>query len=123
MVQKTAFTSTALPSYAPDRDPRWYVFEYRVMSLDPEHILSILDRCCDTYAFPMLDNGYLYLAGTRLTLHRSDASWAMVIELFGFSPRSGLPDTHIHTFADQLHDRDPPERYVTREAYKRYLGR
>jgi hypothetical protein len=71
------------------------------MSLDPEHILSVLDRCCDTYAFPMLDNGYVYLASTRLTLHRSDASWAMVIELFGFSPRSGLPDTHIHTFGSQ----------------------
>jgi uncharacterized protein DUF7003 len=38
------------------------------MSFDPERILSILDRCCERYAFPMLDNGYVYLAGTRLSL-------------------------------------------------------
>ena len=30
------------------------------------NILSVLDRCCDTYTFPMLDNGYVYLAATRL---------------------------------------------------------
>jgi len=46
----------------------------------------------------------------------------MVIEVFGFSPRAGLPDTHIHTFASELSDRDPPERYVIRDAYERYLA-
>lgn len=30
--------------------------------------------------FPMLDDGYLYLAATRLCLHRSDTDWALVIE-------------------------------------------
>lgn len=92
------------------------------MHPDPEEILSVLDRCCDTYTFPMLDNGYVYLAATRLSLYRSAADWAMVIEVFGFSPRSGLPDTHIHTFASRLHDRDPPESYVSREAYENYLA-
>src|SRR4051794_16871400 len=46
----------------------------------------------------------------------------MVIEVFGFSPRSGLPDTHVHTFASRLHDRDPPENYVSRQAYENYLA-
>ncbi len=91
------------------------------MRIDSEDILTVLDRCCDSFTFPMLDNGYVYLARTRLSLYRSDADWAMVIEVFGFSPRSGLPDTMIHTFASQLHDRDPPERYVNRDAYERYL--
>jgi hypothetical protein len=91
------------------------------MCSDPDDILSILDRCCDTYTFPMLDNGYLYLAGTRLSLYRSATDWAIVIEVFGFSPRSGLPDTHIHTFASRLHDRNPPGQYVSREAYENYL--
>src|SRR5579864_9151315 len=91
-------------------------------TFDPDRILSILDRSCDTYTFPMLDNGYVHLAATRLSLHRSAANWAMVIEVFGFSPRAGLPDTHIHTFASELSDRDPPERYVIRDAYERYLA-
>jgi hypothetical protein len=69
----------------------------------------------------MLDNGYVYLAATRLSLYRSASDWAMVIEVFGFSPRSGLPDTHIHTFARTLHNRDLPEQYVNEVAYDNYL--
>jgi hypothetical protein len=98
------------------------ISESPAMHSEPEDILSILDRCCDTYTFPMLDNGYVYLAGARLSLYRSATDWAMVIEVFGFSPRSGLPDAHIHTFASRLHDRNPPERYVSREAYDNYLA-
>ena len=89
----------------------------------PDEILSILDRCCDAFTFPMLDNGYIYLAATRLSLYRSKTEWAMVIEVFGFSPRAGLPDTSIGTFASRLRDRDPPERYVDQEAYERYLAK
>lgn len=92
------------------------------MSFDAEDILAVLDRCCDTAAFPMLDNGYVYLAATRLSLYRSVTNWAMVIEVFGFSPRAELPDTHICTFANQLRDRDQPESYVSRDAYERYLA-
>jgi hypothetical protein len=92
------------------------------MSFAPKNILTVLDRCCDAFTFPMLDNGYVYLAATRLSLYRSTAEWAMVIEVFGFSPRSGLPDTHIHTFASTLHNRDLPERYVNLKAYDSYLA-
>lgn len=87
-----------------------------------QEILSVLDRCCEAYTFPMLDNGYVYLAATRLSLHRSLTDWAMVIEVFGYSPRTGLPDTVIQTFASRLHNRDPLERYVNRERYERYLS-
>jgi len=92
------------------------------MTFDPDEILAVLDRCCDAFTFPMLDNGYVYLAATRLCLYRSATDWAMAIEVFGFSPRFGLPDAHIQTFASRLHDRDPPERYVNRQAYERYLA-
>jgi hypothetical protein len=92
------------------------------MTFNPQEILSILDRCCDTFTFPMLDNGYVYLAATRLCLFRSATDWAMTIEVFGFSPRAGLPDTHIQTFASRLQDRDPPDRYVNPEAYELYLA-
>jgi hypothetical protein len=89
---------------------------------DHDVILSVLDQCSDAYTFPMLDNGYVYLAATRLSLFRSAEDWALVIEVFGFSPRAGLPDTHIHTFAGRLHDRDAPDRYRSREAYENYLA-
>jgi hypothetical protein len=87
----------------------------------PEQILSIIDRCCEDCTFPMLDNAYVYLAATRLSLHRSTTDWAMVIEVFGYSPRAGLPHTHVYTFAERLHNRNSPENYVKREAYERYL--
>jgi hypothetical protein len=89
---------------------------------DPDAILGILDRCCDAYTFPMLDNGYVYPAATRLSLFRSPDDWALVIEVFGFSPRAGLPDTHIHTFASRLHDRNTPENYVSAQAFENYLA-
>jgi hypothetical protein len=92
------------------------------MPIKPATILSILDRCCDAFSFPMLDNGYVYLAATRLSLYRSAKDWAMVIEVFGFSPRAGLPDTHVQTFASRLHNRDKPKDYVDRESYERYLA-
>jgi hypothetical protein len=69
----------------------------------------------------MLDNGYVYLAASRLTLYRSELDWAMVIEIFGFSPRSGAPDVTVQTFASRLYNRDPSENYVSDAAYKRYL--
>lgn len=95
--------------------------QFTEMKFSSETILSILDQCCDAFTFPMLDNGYVYLAATRLSLYRSDEDWAMVIEVFGFSPRAGLPDTHIHTFASRLHNRDSPEKYISRERYEQYL--
>jgi len=93
-----------------------------VMNFDPNIILSVLDGCCDSFTFPMLDNGYVYLAQTRLSLYRSVTDWAIVIEVFGFSPRSGLPDTQIYTFASRLSNRDRREQYVNQEAYQKYLA-
>jgi hypothetical protein len=92
------------------------------MPIEADHILYVLDRCCDAFTFPMLDNGYVYLAATRLSLYRTAAEWAMVIEVFGFSPRAGLPDVHIYTFASSLYNRDTPEKYANLEAFNRYLA-
>jgi hypothetical protein len=88
---------------------------------DENEILKALDQCCTDFSFPMLDNGYVYLAACRLSLHRSVTNWAMVLEVFGFSPRAGFPDTAISTFAKALHDRNPPEGYVSADAYQAYL--
>jgi hypothetical protein len=86
-----------------------------------DQILKILDECCSAYTFPMLDNGYVFLAAPRLSLHRSPQDWALVIEIFGFSPRAGRPDVTVHTFASRLRDRDKPDQYVNRKAYEAYL--
>ena len=87
-----------------------------------EDILQILDQCSAAFTFPMLDNGYLYLAASRLSLHRTETEWGMVIEVFGYSPRAGVPDTHIYTFASTLYNRDSPEKYNSRQAYENYLA-
>jgi len=92
------------------------------MQFTAAHILAILDQCSDSFTFPMLDNGYVYLAANRLSLHRSVSSWAIVIEVFGFSPRAKLPNLHVYTFANQLRDRDAPQQYVSTKAYEQYLA-
>jgi hypothetical protein len=69
----------------------------------------------------MFDNGYLYPAASRLSLHRSEDDWALVIEIFGFSPRSGLPDVHVYTFGSRLQNRDHTKDYVTAKAHQVYL--
>lgn len=87
-----------------------------------EQILSVLDSCCDSFTFPMLDNGYVYLAATRLSAYRSASDWAVAIEVFGFSPRAGLPDVHVYTFGSRLVRGKSPADYVTREAFDDYLA-
>ena len=56
----------------------------------------------------MLDNGYVYLAATRLSLHRSAADWALVFEIFGHSPRGLTPDLSIWSFGSRLVGRKTP---------------
>ncbi len=70
----------------------------------------------------MLDNGYLYLAATRLSLFRSAEDWALVFELFDYSPRAGSPSLCISTIASKLRDRDPRSNYVSQSAYDAYLS-
>lgn len=40
----------------------------------------------------MLDNGYVYPAGTKLTAYRDDKRWVLIIEVIGFSYRAGGHD-------------------------------
>jgi len=85
-------------------------------------ILLALEQCCESFTFPMLDNGYVYSAASRLALYRSAEDWAMTIEVFGFSPRSGIPDTHIHTFGSRLVRQRGEADFVSAEAYSAYLA-
>lgn len=95
------------------RTIQWSFTESRfnAMPHDPDSILNVLDECSRVFTFPALDNGYVYLAASRLSLHYSPTDWALVAEVFGFSPRSRLPDICVYTFASRLHNRQPPEMY------------
>lgn len=55
-------------------------------------ILKQLDACARAFTFPMLDNGYVYLADTRLTAYRDETRWALVIEVLGYGAREGGHD-------------------------------
>ena len=54
-----------------------------------EEILQQLDKCATEFTFPMLDNGYVYPADTRMSLYRDEQRWAIIIEILGFTPRGG----------------------------------
>jgi hypothetical protein len=58
-----------------------------------QDILHQLDDCAREFTFPMLDNGYVYLAAVRLTAYRDNARWALVIEDLGASPRASGHDS------------------------------
>jgi hypothetical protein len=87
-----------------------------------KRILAILDHAAAEFSFPMLDNGYIYPAATRLSLHRSETDWALVIEVFGFSPRTGLPDVGVSTFASRIHGRKTAGDFVNERAFQNYLA-
>ncbi len=88
---------------------------------DAADILEILDSCCDVGSFPMLDNGYVYPAATRLCLFRSADDWAMTIEVFGYSPRSDVPSTSVYAFGSRLRDRHP-QLFRTQREFDNYLA-
>lgn len=85
-------------------------------------ILSVLDKTAENFQFPMLDNGYLYLAATRMSVFGDRSDWAIVFEVFGFSPRAGHPDLSVHTIATSLANRNPRSNFVNDQAYLDYLA-
>lgn len=85
-------------------------------------ILKVLDDCARAFYFPMLDNGYVYLAASRLSLFRSSSDWAITLEVFGYSPRAGIPDTTIFTFGSQVVRQRRETDFVNAEAFRTYLS-
>lgn len=91
------------------------------MDWTKERILKTLDECCDQFTFPMLDNGYTYLAACRLSAFRADRFWQIAIEVFGFSPRAAIPDIFIYHFGNGIVRHKTAETFVTPEAFAAYL--
>ena len=72
-------------------------------------ILQQLDHHARQFTFPMLDNGYVYLADVRLTAFANTDFWALIIETLGFSTRAGGADgfsNALYCFGNNLHE--PP---------------
>jgi hypothetical protein len=88
-----------------------------------KEILYQLDTCCAGFTFPMLDNGYVYPAGTNLSAYRDDNRWMLIIEIIGFSYRGGGHDgitNCLHVYGNCL-DYEPGTRnenflYLTGDA-------
>ncbi len=63
-------------------------------------ILSQLDACAEEYTFPMLDNGYVYLADVRLSAYRTERYWALIIEVLGSNYRAGGVFNDLYCFGN-----------------------
>lgn len=87
-----------------------------------ENILEVLDGCADDCTFPMLDNGYLYLAAARLSLHWAPGRWALVTEVFGFNPRAQEADLQVSVFGNCIVARKTRADFVADQAFESYLA-
>jgi hypothetical protein len=71
--------------------------------------------------FPALNNGYVYPAASRISLHRSRKDWSIVFECFGFSPRAFTPYIFVTTFGSRPFARKTPDAFRERRAFEQYL--
>lgn len=83
-------------------------------------ILRILDASAEAFVFPMLDNGYVYLAAARLSCFYGKEGWAVVFEVFGYSPREGIPSTAIISIGEGLIETESAAKFVTPEAFENF---
>src|SRR5687767_13783614 len=75
--------------------------------MSPREILAQLDACASEFTFPVLDNGYVYLVDTRMSIFRSDADWLMIIEVLGVNNErtAGFDSFNncLHLYGSSLH--------------------
>ena len=83
-------------------------------------IRRILDASAEAFVFPMLDNGYVYLAAARLSCFHGMDGWAVVFEVFGYSPREGIPSTAIISIGEGLIETESAAKFVTPEAFENF---
>lgn len=55
------------------------------MTINPENILTQLDKEAESFSFPMFDNGYYYHGDQKLTIFRDNTRWAMTIEQIAYN--------------------------------------
>lgn len=62
------------------------------MSKLSQEILKQLDRRAKEFDFPILDNGYVYPADTRMSVYAAQRHWAIIVEVLGYNPRAWQTD-------------------------------
>src|ERR1700722_9692153 len=76
-----------------------------------QEILDQLDRYAgkEEYQFPILDHGYYYPIGARMSAFRDQQCWAIIYEALGYNPRSdGHAVLAIHPFGNCLKSQSTP---------------
>ena len=78
----------------------------RENGMRPDLILEQFDRAAKNFVFPMLDNGYVYLADVRLSIFRDPKRWMMIVEVLGvYVPKVSGCDVFqncLHIFGSHL---------------------
>ncbi|MGG7566158.1 DUF7003 family protein [Rhodovulum sp. DZ06] len=88
-----------------------------------QDILDLLDREFSAYRVNIIGNGYVFPAKSRLSLYRSAADWAMVVEQLGFmarEPREDGAGVTMQTVGPVLRGRRTAGDFVSEEAWRRY---
>lgn len=62
------------------------------MSRLSQEILKQLDNHAKDFNFPILDNGYVYPADTRMSVYADQRHWAIIVEVLGYNPRAWQTD-------------------------------
>src|ERR1051326_8830794 len=77
------------------------------LNMNPSAILAQLDQAAQDFEFPMLDNGYVYPADTRMSIFRDETRWLMMIEALGVGNRANsgvdLFCNCLHLYGNALH--------------------
>ena len=85
-------------------------------------ILAVLDQGCRDMVFPMLDNGYVYLAAARLVAAPVRGRLGARCSRSSASRRAPAHRTvSTWSFGSRLANRKVREDYVSDEAYRNYL--
>lgn len=68
----------------------------------------------------MLDNGYVYLAACRLSCFCGETGWAIVFEVFGYSPRAGVPDLFVTSIGEGIQKTETREGFGSEQAFENF---
>lgn len=90
------------------------------MTWTADSILEVWDASCRKFSFPSLGGGPVHLAASRLFLYRAADDWALTIEVFGFSRRSGEPEVQVYTSGSRLVNRPGQEDFFNDHAWHQH---
>ena len=91
--------------------------------LTPRAILDVLDDAAAGFAFPMLDNGYVYPVDIRLSAYGDGARWAIVFEWMGVDNRALEFHNSLYCYGNCLIPQRSEKDFVSPAAYQTWRAR